>query len=646
MISKIRIIPKYIKNIYYNIELILIYIIFISINVSFGFVTLDLIKYDILTIGTLVLLPIWLAKSFKREYLSNIKIDLLEIIWFILLSIISVLNFILKNEIVTYESIPLINLGIYLIIIRRILNTYNPNFQKKIFLFTLYSLGVYQAIFGIFQYICFEDSLNMYKTLVTGTIIYFNCYGSFMVIALSTAYILIKQTNSIRLKIILMITIPLFISVIYLNLSRGAILSAFIALIVTILFHKYEFSNLSNKSKSISSLFSLYSISLFCVIIIVSILLFNFDRESSIGRLMILKIAQPMLAENFWSGIGLGNFEDEYLAYQQAFFQNEENIKYAYKATETATMNNQFLKYFIELGFLGGCMFILFWIIILFKSFLINRGSYKYWFTFACTTLFFHSLLDSIFSSIVISSLLIFIIAFLPIQPLQIKLQNKIKQISFWSIILFLIYFIYLKNIQSFNISRAYKYEQVAALLLPHAKYQYSQANSRLALALNPSSIKSKYYLGRALIGGSTNNSDSIQKIEDIKEGLELLESLHGKIHYRDYYLALSYGFMKMNKIDKAKLYANYVHKMFREQLRPQLLLGILNYYDNHMEEGKKYLETCFYSSKNIHKINYTQINRLSELFLNLPKSQYKEIPNILDDIEIQLTLDSIFIAH
>ena len=148
------------------------------------------------------------------------------------------------------------------------------------------------------------------------------------------------------------------------------------------------------------------------------------------------------------------------------------------------------------------------------------------------------------------------------------------------------------------------------------------------------------------MIGNSTLNPDSIQRKEDIKEGIELLNEINGKVYYRDYYLALSYGLLKVGQIDNSVKYAILVHEMFREQLRPILLLSIINYCSSNTPLGKMYLDECIQKSQDINKTNYNQIHNFSLKIKMMLDSQPENIDSIMNNQDILLSLDSIMIAH
>lgn len=631
------------KLMYTNITLIVVYFIFIGINVSFNFITLDRIKYLVLSFGVLCLFPIYIINLFvKRTKIKYIYFDSLELIWFIFTFFICLITYFHEGIVFTQESILYINLGVLLVLFKKALVNHDLCLHRNIFALVLCILGVYQALFGVIQYYFFEDDLGIYKTLVTGSIIYINCYGSFMIIAFSSLLLLIFKNSFIKTRSLLIILIVLFILVIYWNRSRGAILSAAISVIILVFLYLYQ--NKYNLRLSIIKLCSIYSI-LILTVVLVFIVLFNLDIESSHGRLMILKISEPMFWDNLWTGIGLNKFDQEYLHYQQLFFQNPDNIGYAYKVAESVTMNNQYLKYFIELGIFGGLIFMLLWIIVIYKC-MFYRKDLGYWFVFVCVILFVHLFFDSLFSSITISSLFIMILSFLPSDYYKVSLDNRVIRILFLSIFITLICILYTINIQMYKESKLDKYERLAEMFLQYAKYDYSLYNSRQALAINPSSIQSKYCLGRALIGNSTLNPDSIQRKEDIKEGIELLNEINGKVYYRDYYLALSYGLLKVGQIDNSVKYAILVHEMFREQLRPILLLSIINYCSSNIPLGKMYLDECIQKSQDINKTNYNQIHNFSLKIKMMLDSQPENIDSIMNNQNILLSLDSIMIAH
>ncbi|MCL6748969.1 hypothetical protein DEM91_10155 [Prevotella sp. TCVGH] len=636
---------KFLKQ-YTNYYLISISILFISINVSFSLITLDFIKYQILYLGVIA----WFVPSLlhfisalthkKKSFIISVGerelVFSLFVIWIIINSIIKRIP---ANEI---SKLIIIFVAFFQIVIatRKITETFDESILERFFIKGLFALGVYQSIFGILQYCFDEDKFHIYKTLVTGSIIYPNSYGLFMVISFSSLIVLIQETSSKRDKIILVMFLPLFLFAIFTNLSRGAIFSAILSLCV--IYYLLNFHLKSVKTKSVGK--RVYVISLFLFAIsVLFLILFNMNIESSYGRIRILRMIYPMLKDNFFTGIGYNNFAYEFLNYQEAFLQKKSNISLGCKAAEISTPNNQFLFLSLELGVVGGLLFFVYFLIILYQSYkkiCFSNLKYRMWFLFSVLTLFINSFFDTIFQSIVIIFLFFYIIALIPDSLRVITIKSYVMKCIFLFIFVLFGSVVTVSALKHYRESKSYKYECMADTDLSNAMYESAICNCYICLDIDSTSLRCKSILGRALIARSTSENIMFKK-ESLKEGIKQLELIKNKYHSRDLYLALSYGYLKIGDNKNALLNAKKVHRMFPDQVRPKLLLGMVYFLQGDCMEAKKYTQACI---KNVQTKKGVDISKVACLLLK--DSINKKLAEKLSNSRLTYSFDSIMIAH
>ncbi|MDR2410800.1 MAG: O-antigen ligase family protein [Bacteroidales bacterium] len=587
---------------------------------------------------TLIIIQLISKVVQKRKF--GISLNLIEIFVFSLYGWIfftSIIKGISIGE--TFRQIiVLIPFGLLLILIRRISYHYDEYYLKRLLIKGIFIVGIYQSVFGVLQYFFDKDNLGIYKTLVTGSIIYPNSYGIFMVISLSCLIVLLRETTNLKYKIFLWSACILFLFVIFINLSRGAILSG--AISACIIYYVW----LQKKSKKKLSKIGQWGIVVFLFTIFSCLFLFfyHLNEDSSRGRMFIMKIIYPMFNEHLFIGIGYNQFKYSFLNYQELFFQNENNLIWAHKAIDNGSVNNQFLKCFLELGLVGGCIFSILWLIIIRCTYVHYNFKYGYWFFFVILTLFFHCFLDETFQSLVIIFIFLYVIALIP-NKLFVFRVNSLK----WPVVLLisLLGMSLVQNILKMYLSSfSYKYECLAANALSNAQYDLAFYNCNEALSIDSTSLTCKTILGRTLIGKSTLEQ-TLMKNKYLQEGIKYLENVKCQYHDRDLYLALSYGYLKTNDYQNALYYAQKVHKMFPVQARPKLLLGILYYGQNNKAQSKVYLEDCVKACERNNRKNSLQINMMANSLLRKLNDSVP-LPLLMDDLKFALSIDSIMIAH
>lgn len=132
-----------------------------------------------------------------------------------------------------------------------------------------------------------------------------------------------------------------------LTLSRGAWLGLIGGLVILLLY----------KTRSIwrGRFYKLVLVSGIAMFVSVfSLVSYQINPDSAIGRLFIWKISAQMIADHPTFGIGYGRYGVEYLNYQAKFFDRPENAKYYDWADNLKGAKNEYIQVVAETGIIGG----------------------------------------------------------------------------------------------------------------------------------------------------------------------------------------------------------------------------------------------------------------------------------------------------
>jgi len=157
-------------------------------------------------------------------------------------------------------------------------------------------------------------------------------------------YLLLKSNSKWRRIIWLFYTV-LIISFIMFVKSRTAIIAIFLVYLFPSVFSFIQKKTLKIRLVS-------YAI-ISMIIVIFLYYLFAVKSGSSIGRVLMLNISLLHLQDDFWTGVGLGNFTWFYPNWQADYFKNfpSTNIGYILNAGETYVIFNEFLQLLMTIGF-------------------------------------------------------------------------------------------------------------------------------------------------------------------------------------------------------------------------------------------------------------------------------------------------------
>jgi len=153
---------------------------------------------------------------------------------------------------------------------------------------------------------------------------------------------------------------------------------------------------------------------------LISLLSFYHKKDSTLGRMLIYKISYKILADNFLTGIGIGNFKHTYLLYQAEYFKTE---AYTQKELLLADNNyfafNDYFEFVIECGVSGLLGLTIFFLFLLrkYRVLLKNKSGFSLLclisssqlITLLVSALFTHVFENTFFLSITVVLIILFI---------------------------------------------------------------------------------------------------------------------------------------------------------------------------------------------------------------------------------------------
>lgn len=141
--------------------------------------------------------------------------------------------------------------------------------------------------------------------------------------------------SPVIIYIVTVVLITVLLSI-FLN-SRAVLLASTLSLMITM------------KRKSVVGIFLWFVLLLMCVLM--------YKTDSTKGRLFIYQNSLELLCHNFPKGIGMNNFQRDYLKQQSLFFTNYEGEQYLnsnfYLADDTRFAFNDYIQFICETGIIG-----------------------------------------------------------------------------------------------------------------------------------------------------------------------------------------------------------------------------------------------------------------------------------------------------
>jgi len=432
------------------------------------------------------------------------------------------------------------------------------------------------------------------KTPVIGTIGAANGFGLLMSMGmLCSAWYLITVSN--RLFQILSGVLFFFFAVMLLfNGSRGAMLSLVVTVMITgyiwLLYGSFD-SNLSLLWMCVRSFVLdhryLVATGLVVVFLVSGGLLYQLDVESSRGRLMVWELSLPMIVDHPYTGLGQGRYSVEYLNYQARYFENPEHAYLKWKAANLKQAHNEYLQAFCESGILGGILFLMIWIVTVWR-FGKAATSEKYYRKFASGHIFLgailvlilvHSFVDSQLHVLPVSLIAYILVGLTPVT------RKKICTVSGWKLIVVVVPVMSLCFWGIFQVFTQYpgywKWQKGVEMA---EKQQWTTAINYYQSALEylPQKGELQFHLGSALVISDASN-----------KGLYYLDKAQANFNDRNIYLAKSLAFLKLGNLEKAEEQARRALAMFPDHLAPQLMLARINHSNGNDKLARQYLKAC-----------------------------------------------------
>ena len=225
---------------------------------------------------------------------------------------------------------------------------------------------VLELCLGIHQLFANANTKSSLSLLIQGSLQNSGVYSFYLIINLPLFFysLNIVSDNKVIKKASHIITLLIVIIILYVTKSRTA-------MIVLLVFGMCQivFINAGSGKKNFRLLKNNWIIFSFISVILVgccAYLVIKIKPDSFYGRLLIWKITINHLWENFWVGVGLGNFPFYYPKWQIEYFSSHHNIPefYFLNADETHIAFNEFLQILMETGIVG-IVFFLFLVIYL-----------------------------------------------------------------------------------------------------------------------------------------------------------------------------------------------------------------------------------------------------------------------------------------
>lgn len=475
----------------------------------------------------------------------------------------------------------------------------NDCIEKMLYIICI--LVIFQSFIGLVQYL--ESSLlsfdyaNKIKTVVVGTINYPNGYGSFIAVGIPCLIYFLRKLNSKISKLLLLLSLIFAMCSLILNGSRGAMLCMLISAILTYSIYQYKIMKNDYYAKKICKLL------FFCIIILlIGSFLYYLNLESSNGRIMIHKITGEIIGDHMVFGVGVDNYQSCYLSYQGSYF--ETNPSLSYKATEIQAPLNMFLKEFCENGILGGGLYVLlvFTIILSVCRLKIQEIKNKEIYILIMYMSFFF-FLHSMFEDLIdIWAVYFPVFAFLCFALQNIKSYIACRNFVCIPVLLSVC-------LLCSSISYIVNYPSLESLYQSRKEYSKGQYNKSFEIINKVCTPNSNKYI-------KTQCGISLIALNRDERGIEILEEVVTNYQSKHLYLGLCLAYYRLRKYDKALEYAYILERLFPDQLRAKLMIGLIYYAKNEKKKAIPYLEKCVNLETYIKNSTTKKLSQMAKLII------------------------------
>lgn len=218
--------------------------------------------------------------------------------------------------------------------------------HRNMLMYSIVLSGVIQSVIAVLQKLYVIDSYNIFFD-VTGTFNNPGRLGGYVAIAFTVAVFLLNAAikNKSYPEILFLSISALFLSVsVILSDSRAA----FVGVLCGVLVYFYpKLCLVYNRHKII------FSTVCFMLAILAVVFLFNYRQGSANSRLLIWRVSLDMILDKPLFGHGITSFDQKYMHYQAAYFDENPDSKFIPVADNIAYVYNEFIHITVETGIAG-----------------------------------------------------------------------------------------------------------------------------------------------------------------------------------------------------------------------------------------------------------------------------------------------------
>ena len=480
---------------------------------------------------------------------------------------------------------------------------------------TIWIVGVCQALIGFAQYYAVFSWLPIGtgKTRMIGLIGAANGFGTIMALAVMALIIESAEARHWKSRVtFLTIALVPFVALV-LNGCRGAFLALVAAAIVFFLSNgpvpgrvgltsKEKALSLSILKEGRSRRRLVFAAAVVVVFGGLSIYLYRYDLQSSLGRLFVWRVSAPMFFEHPIKGVGLGNYSVKYLDYQKDFFKDPANLPLAYKASNMKQALSDYVQVFCETGLVGGLLFMATIGIALWGFFsrknhriLIGAGS-------LLLVILIHMGVDTPLRIVPVAATVACLLGLAPVPSKWIRhfrLTPAALGIALLPALLAASVFVGIKCERYYQGHvlwfKGYEFAR-------QHRWQFAAQEYKRALADLPHDGQLLFNLG------------AVQIIEhSYSEGIYHLQEARDSYNDRNIYLSLSEGYLSLHEYEKAQHYARVALAMFPNQLSPRLILAEIYYRTGRFGKSKESLRRCIDGDTSIRSHEVEQISAAAQ---------------------------------
>lgn len=284
---------------------------------------------------------------FQKSHGKQLHISVLDIILSLFISGLSINYYVSTSISDTYLCLAVL-LYIYYICLRYGFSVKGVSMQPVIYAFL--GIGGIEAVWGILQIYKLLPSYHA-DFLITGSFLNPGPYGGFLALCVPLAVYAFLTENKQWCKSLLVVLILLFVAALPASMSRTAWIASLSGVLYVVAAHYGLDDKIRNIRKEQKIVWGIVA---FIVCVVVVYFLFVLKINSVFGRFQVWFISFQILAEHFFTGVGLGNFSAAYGLGQIACFLNPGMFPLNEELADCPEYAfNEFVHIGVELGIFG-----------------------------------------------------------------------------------------------------------------------------------------------------------------------------------------------------------------------------------------------------------------------------------------------------